>query len=205
MTGRSISRGKLNGQKEQGNCFSQVELDLKDPKLSRTAAWCPTCLRKSGKEKRKQEGSSRSVSGSGAGGREKEEEQRRELAPRELNRVAPGREGLKGAVRSRPDRPAHRRAGAGPHGVSPGIGRGEGVTLGRYQQSGAAEAGGWVWDRRVCAGRVAREWPGRGWAGAAVAAAAGGGERGVGLPLPGGGGGGRTAPHRTTRAAMERA
>lgn len=62
-----------------------------------------------------------------------------------------------------------------------------------------------MWDRRLSAGRVAREWPGRGWAGAAVAAEAGGGERGVGLPLLGGGGGGRAAPHRTARAAMERA
>lgn len=176
----------------------------KEPQLSGPAAWSPTCLRKSGKEKRKQERSSRSVSASREGGRE-EEEERREPGPRELNGAFPGREGLRGAVHSEACRPAHQRAGAGPRRVSPGIGREEGVTLGRYQQSGAAEAGGWVWDLRLCAGRVAREWPGRGWAGAAVAAAAGGGERGVGLPLPGGGGGGRAAPHRTARAAMEQA
>lgn len=79
-----------------------------------------------------------------------------------------------------------------------GIGRGEGVPLGPYQQPSGAEAGVGV-ERPAPWGAAAGEWPGRQWAGAAVAAAeAGGGERGVGLPLPGGGGGGRgrAAPQR---------
>lgn len=131
------------------------------PQLSSPATWPPTCFRKLGKEKRKQERSSRSVSASGAGGRE-EEEERREAAPRELNGAGPGREGLSGAVRSEPGRPAHRRAGAGPRRVSPGIGRREGVTLGRYQQPGAAEPGG---GGCGTAGSARGEWPGNGRAG----------------------------------------
>lgn len=63
-----------------------------------------------------------------------------------------------GAVRSAADRPAHWRAGVWPWRVSPRIGRGAGVTLGPYQQSGAAEAG-WVWASRL--GRRER-WPGNG-------------------------------------------
>lgn len=131
----------------------------------------------------------------GWGGREKQE--RRESASRELSWAGPGRKGLSRAVRSESSRPAHRGWGAEPRRRSPWIGRRKGVRLGRYQQSRAAEAGGGCGTAGLAPGEVAREWPGQGWAGAAVAAA-GGGERGVGLPLPGGGGGGRgrAAPHR---------
>lgn len=122
---------------------------------------------------------------------------RREPPPIELSRADQERKGLRGAVWSGANRPAHWRVEVGPREKSPRIGLGEGFTLGRYQQSEAAEAGGGCGTTGWARGEVAREWPRRGWAGAAVAAAAGGGESGVERPLPGGGGGGRgrAAPH----------
>jgi hypothetical protein len=57
-------------------------------------------------------------------------------------------------------RPSEGGAGAGTLQVPSAIGRGEGVTLGPYQQPGAEKAGGWVWNDRLSAGRGGQEMAG---------------------------------------------